>query len=285
MPANAIAEPSFRRMTPDDLETAYALSSEMRWPHRLEDWALMLRHGEGWVAVEDDKVVATGITWNWGEAYSTLGMVIVAPELQGRRIGYQMMLRLIAQAGERRVMLCATKEGQGLYERLGFVARGEVLQCQGITTSAPLIEQPEGTRLRPMGRADIAPLLALDLHAAGMDRSRLLRPLLIDEEAVVLERDGEPVGFSLARRFGRGHAIGPVVAPDFAGAQALVAHWVGRHAGRFVRIDIERGSGLLDWVVSLGLVQVGAVTVMGRGDTPSRATADGFYALISQALG
>ena len=36
-----------REMTADDLDAASALSRAVRWPHRLEDLAVMLQVGEG----------------------------------------------------------------------------------------------------------------------------------------------------------------------------------------------------------------------------------------------
>ena len=84
---------------------------------------------------------------------------------------------------------------------------------------------------------------------------------------------------------GRGHAIGPVVAPDAEGAQALIAHLVGLNAGRFTRIDLDFDSGLTEWVESLGLLRVDAATTMVRG-APLAPDADArLYAIVTQALG
>ena len=116
-------------------------------------------------------------------------------------------------------------------------------------------------------------------------------PALIDElfrdavATVVLDDDGHARGFAMLRRFGRGHAIGPVVAPDAEGAQALIAHLVGLNAGRFTRIDIDFDSGLTEWVESLGLLRVDAATTMVRG-APLAPDADArLYAIVTQALG
>ena len=47
------------------------------------------------------------------------------------------------------MLLHATSEGRGLYERLGFVRTGEIRQHQGVAQPAPLIALGPGWRLRP----------------------------------------------------------------------------------------------------------------------------------------
>src|SRR5437868_962822 len=82
--------------------------------------------------------------------------------------------------------------------------------------------------------------------ASGMPRDTLIRRLLDAGDAVVLDIDGEARGFAILRRFGRGHVIGPVVAPAADYARALIAHWVNVQAGRFVRIDTDFAAGLTE---------------------------------------
>jgi hypothetical protein len=274
-----------RRFTDGDLEAAETLTREMQWPHRLEDWRFGLAHGEGVVAVRDAQVVATALRWLWGKRHATLGMVIVSQPVQGRRIGHHLMNVLMQDLGERAVLLHATSEGRGLYERMGFRITGEIRQHQGIAAPAQLVALPEGERLRPLGRNDAKALIALDARAAGMPRDAMVRQLLAEGETVVLARDGEAVGFSVLRRFGRGHAIGPVVAPDLASAKALIGYWCSRQAGRFLRVDVDAASGLPEWLESVGLERVGMATTMVRGTPPQRGFAHGGWALVNQAMG
>jgi hypothetical protein len=113
----------------------------------------------------------------------------------------------------------------------------------------------------------------------------VLAALLNVAEGVVLDRDGEPVGFALMRRFGRGHVIGPLVAPHIEGAQALISHLVGSNPGKFVRIDVDGASGLSDWLDGLGLQQVDAVVTMVRGAAPQPEGTARVFAITNQALG
>ncbi|MBI5275777.1 MAG: GNAT family N-acetyltransferase [Burkholderiales bacterium] len=274
-----------RTLGADDLEAAQALSREFQWPHRLEDWRFGLAHGEGVAALRDGELVGTALRWLWGKQHATIGMVMVTPRMQGQRIGQHLMHAVMAGLDGRTVLLHATIEGRGVYERLGFVITGEIRQHQGLAAPAQLVALNEGERLRPLGRNDAHKLAALDARAAGMPREAMLQQLLADGETVVLARGGEAVGFAVVRRFGRGHVIGPVVAPDLTGAQALIGHWCTRYSGKFLRIDVDSSSGLPEWLEAQGLPRVGTVTTMVRGGPLERGPACGGWALVSQAMG
>jgi predicted N-acetyltransferase YhbS len=277
---------ALRSMTAADLKAAHALTDEIRWPHRQADWAQAFRHGEGLVAERDGRIVATGLRWRWGPRHATIGLIVVAAACQGRRIGHRIMSALLEGLDDCSVLLHATADGRGLYERLGFVRIGEIRQHQGIAQPAPLIALGAGWRLRPATEADLPALRGLDAAARGMPRDALVDELFREATAtVVLDHNGSAGGFAILRRFGRGHAIGPVVAPDAEGAKALIAHLAGLNAGRFTRIDIDFDSGLAEWVESIGLMRVDAPTTMLRG-APLRTDPDArLFAIVTQAFG
>lgn len=274
-----------RALQEADLEAAMSLSQAVHWPHRLADWQFAFRFGHGTVAERDGDIVGCALSWHWGDSHATLGLVIVDPKCQGRRIGYRLLQALLAELGDRSVLLHATAEGRGLYERLGFVRTGEVRQHQGQAQSAPLVALDPGWRLRPADNADVAVLVELDAAARGMPREALMRELLAASDTVVLDHEGVRRGFAMLRRFGRGLIIGPVVAPDARGAKALIAHLVGVSAGKFVRIDIDFDSGLTEWLESLGLMRVDGPTEMVRGPAPAPVPGVRRFALVTQALG
>lgn len=276
---------TLRRLAAGDVEAAQALSREFQWPHRVEDWRFALAHGEGVAALRDGELVGTAVRWLWGQHHATVGHVMVAPRMQGQRLGQHLMHAVMAGLDGRTVLLYATIEGRGLYERMGFAITGEIRQHQGPAAPAQLVALPADLRLRPLGRNDAPALVALDARAGGMPREAMLRQLLAEGETVVLAREGEAVGFSIVRRFGRGHAVGPVVAPDLASAQALIGHWCSHSAGKFLRIDVDAASGLPEWLEAQGLPRAGTVTTMVRGGPLARGAAVGGWALVSQAMG
>src|SRR5688572_26690485 len=153
---------ALRTMTAGDLPAAHELTAEQRWPHRPAAWAQAFRHGEGFVAERDRQVVGTGVRWRWGPRHATVGLIVVAPACQGRRIGARLMTTLLEGLDDCTVLLHATSEGRGLYERLGFTRIGEVRQHQGNALPTPPIALDAGWRLRPGTEADLPALRALD---------------------------------------------------------------------------------------------------------------------------
>ncbi len=273
-----------REFEPDDLSAAHALSSALQWPHRMEDWQFALSLGEGVVAEREGQVLGTAMVWCWGAGCATLGLVMVSPELQGRRIGNRMMEFLLDHVGTRDVLLHATPAGRGLYGRLGFATVGEIEQHQGVIRDLPVLKARTGDHLRPLKESDMGTLIEMDARGAGMPRGELLHRLFAQEKTIVLERKGQAAGFAVLRRFGRGHAIGPVAAPDLDAARLLITDCCRHNAG-FLRIDVYADGGLPQWLESLGLPCTDVGTIMVRGRVPKRGPAHSGWALVTQAMG
>lgn len=277
--------PQLRAIADSDAASCHVLSRAVGWPHRVEDWQMGIALGRGVVAVRDGEIVATALWWPYGEAHATLGMIIVSPDHQGGGIGKQLMDALFAQAQGRSLLLNATAAGEPLYAKLGFVGFGQVHQHHGnaLGTEAPIL-QP-GDRLRSATSEDLSVLERLDLQATGLPRQQTLRTLLACGEAVLLERGGASIGFSVLRRFGRGLVVGPVVAESSENARILIAHWLHEHRGQFLRVDVPSDTGLEEWLTAQGLKPAGPVTSMARGVRPVAAGPARLFALINQALG
>ena len=274
-----------REMAEADIAAAHGLSQAVGWPHRAEDWRLLHRIGHGIVAAEGDgRVVGTGLWWPYGPAAGSLGMVIVAGDRQGAGIGRRLMDTILAAAGGRSMLLNATAAGLPLYEKLGFAALGRVGQHQGVRGAVPPVPEGAGT-VRPL-RPDEAGLpVALDDRAMGAPRHALMAALLAAGEAAVVEREGRVVGCALARRFGRGHLVGPVMAADAPAAKALIAYFLGRADG-FWRLDLSDAAGeLAAWASEAGLVSVGGGVVMVRGTPLAPDPVIRHWTIAAQALG
>ena len=275
----------YRPFTETDLAAAHRLSEAVKWPHRLDDWRFVLQLGSGFVAEDESGVVGTALGWPFGDAHAALGMVIVSPEHQGRGIGRELFSRVLDSLGTRTIFLHATPSGEPLYAKFGFKATGTIDPHQGAAFQPPLISLPPGERLRPLGINDGPRLAGLASRAAGYERGAVIDALLDFANGIALDRDGELLGFALFRRFGRGHVIGPVIAPDALRAQALISHWLALHEGMFLRLDVPGDSGLSDWLQGLGLPRVDTVVAMARGAAPAREPALRAFGIVSQALG
>lgn len=277
---------SYRTMTETDIETAYELSQAVKWPHRIEDWKMMHNLGTGFVADLDGQTIGTILCWDHGENYSSLGLVIVAPDKQGHGIGRKLMNQMLEEIGDHKnILLFATPSGKPLYESLGFSASGNVYQHQAIIENATAIEASATEGLRKITQDDYASIAKLAETACGLARTTTLNEILKSASGIVVKTQDEITGFALIRKFGRGYAIGPVIATSQEKAKTLIQSLVNTHMNEFVRIDIPQSSELSAWLVEIGLPQVDTVVEMVRGKIPLRDTQMRQYALISQALG
>ncbi|UHC17253.1 GNAT family N-acetyltransferase [Methylobacterium currus] len=277
------AAPRIRPMTEADLAALHGLSVEVRWPHRAEDWRLMLAVGQGLVACDEaGRVTGSAMWWPFGDGLATIGMVIVSPRQQARGTGRRLMRELFSAAGPRTIRLTATEAGRRLYESEGFRVTGTNTQYQGIADAAATVDDK---RVRPVVEADWPAIAALDREASGGDRSRMLDALRRAGRIVVLEEHGRIAGYSVCRPFGRGHILGPVVAADAGSAVALASPHVRAQAGAFLRLDTpERDGPLVAFAQACGLAQVDLSVTMTRGQPPATGPAR-IFTLANQALG
>ena len=284
---SASAETMLRPMHAGDLAAMHALAQQMSWPHRPEDCAQLLALGDGIAAVDgDDSTIGVGLRWSFGRDVGTIGLVLVAPERQGRGIGRALMKALIADSGSRTLMLNATTEGLPLYEKLGFVSTGFVRQHQGRLAEGAVLPPAPAVPLRRAVAADRAALCALDAAVFGADRSALIDSLLAAGKAWLVDRAEQPAGFAVLRAFGRGMIIGPVVASNEDEAIALVAAAARAAPPGVLRVDIPgQAEGLATWLTAAGLPVIDTVTVMLRGKWPATWAGLQRFGLALQAWG
>ena len=271
-------------LRPDHLPQAVALSSALAWPYREADWRFAYALGSG-VAIEaEGRLVATALWWPYGETHASLGMIIVAKEMQGRGLGRALMDALLRAAGDRTANLNSTQEGLRLYTRLGFVPSGRVCQHQAVMQS-DRVGAPEAMGVRPMQAADDRSVRRLDCAATGMDRTALLDALFSGGTVCVFDCGAGVQGYACVREFGRGVVIGPVVAEDAAAARSLIITLAASQQGRFVRVDVTEDSGLSAWLIGIGLPLVDHAVSMVRGERPSTRSDARLFALSNQSLG
>lgn len=274
---------SLEPMTPDHLDGAVMLSRQAGWPHRREDWELVLALSRGVAALEDGRVVGTALMTPFGDTTATVNMIIVDESMRGRGLGRKLMNAVLESAGDRDCLLVATKDGLPLYEKLGFVATGEIVQHQGETAA---VAAP--AHVSPAEPGDLARIAELDRAAIGHDRGALIGRLARRAEFAVIRDGGAVAAFAALRPFGRGLVIGPVVARNDAEARALIDFFLAANPGAFVRVDTNVSTGLAGWLTERGLKHVGGGIVMQRigGKQPPRTSGPHrIYALANQALG
>jgi GNAT superfamily N-acetyltransferase len=272
---------SLEAMDAEHLDGAVLLSREAGWPHRREDWELVLSVSEGIVALQDGRVVATTMMTPFGSDAAAINMVIVDAAMRGRGLGRKLMDAALDKAGARNCRLVATREGLPLYEKLGFVAVGEIVQHQGKALKVAAPASVSWARDN-----DYEEICSLDRAACSLDRSKLMSILQQAARFAVIRERGEVAAFAGLRAFGRGLVIGPVVALSSQQAKDLIQFMLAHHEGDFVRLDTDLSTGLGPWLAERGLVHVGGGIPMQRGSTTERVeTSYRTYALVNQALG
>lgn len=274
---------SLRTMQPVDVSKGQELSAKLQWPHRREDWAQMYKLSEAAVLEADDgSIVGTCFATLQG-SYATIGLVIVDPAYQGRKLGKRLMTWAVDVVQGRSIVLNATEAGLPLYEKMGFRSFNRVHQYQGQSLAEPSQFDSSRTRLATPGDFDRIVHLA-DISTGFSRRAVIAEFCAIAQKVAVIEENGDVVGFGISRPFGRGYAVGPVVAQSEEQARQLVAGFLTDLPGSFVRIDCTDRSELEDIIQGARLKPVGQVQTMVLGEEPPAAPTRQF-AVASQALG
>ncbi|RJT41383.1 GNAT family N-acetyltransferase [Mesorhizobium waimense] len=275
-------EIEIRDFGPDHIEGAVALSRQENWPHRAQDWQMALQLSRGAVAISDQgRLTGTILVTPYGADCAMINMVIVDRNERGKGLARRLMEKAFALAEDRPLRLVATADGMPLYQKLGFVPSGTILQHQGKVAA---LGAPGG--VEAAGSDDVLEIKALDRDAYGADREALINALAERGEFAVIRRDGAIEGYAAIRPFGRGEVIGPVIAGSAVDARALVSFFAANRPGAFLRVDTDSRSGIADWLTEIGLAHVGGGVAMDR---PSKKDAQQarpkVYALANQALG
>ena len=261
------------------LDQATALSQAENWPHRLQDWQMLMTLSQGRAALRDGVVIGTALRIDYGLDVSLLNMIIVRQSERGQGIGCKLMSSLMDEAGDRELRLVATKAGIPLYEKLGFESEGKIFQCQGEIASVELPDE----EISPAKPGDTDAIIEVDSRFLAADRSALVQWLAKHARlAVVRGAEGGICGYAALRRFGKGHVIGPIQANSKRQADNLIRYFAASLAGQFVRIDTDDRLGLMPWLEDLGLKCIDTMTRMRK--TP-KTDPRPVFGLCSQALG
>ena len=164
-----------RPMVMADIPSLHALSIGVQWPHRPEDWEMLIRLGHGVVAEDAiGRVVGSAMWWPMEPDFARIGMVITTPRLQEQGAARWLMQQIMRPIGARDMALTATREALRLYLSFGFKLGATVFQLQGNVTKAPAV----APGARPMTAAHEAAVRALDAAALGAKRREVIDALL-----------------------------------------------------------------------------------------------------------
>jgi predicted N-acetyltransferase YhbS len=160
------------------------------------------------VAELDGRVVGS----NFLDERSTvagIGPITVAPAVQNRAVGRQLMQHVLDRVRQRRVpgvrlvQAAYHNRSLALYARLGFVAREPLSTMQG----APLAVQMPGYSVRPATARDLDACNQVCVHVHGHDRGGELLDAITQGTATLVEHGGRITGYATPIAF-FGHAVG-----------------------------------------------------------------------------
>jgi GNAT superfamily N-acetyltransferase len=291
--------PDIRPLGADDLKSCAELSVDRGWWPERGKWSLLLAASDAFgVDAPDGKgLAATVVVTRWPADRAGIGMVLTAKRYGGHGLGRALMEHALRVAGEgTAISLYATDSGRPLYDKLGFkpVRRSVAFRGQfrvgPETNNSKKREARAGAAgspgdVRVATEADLPAILTLDRAAYGADRERILTRLpAFADRIVVLEAGEGIVGYAAAWRTEAFTMIGPLMAPDDAGAWRLVTD-LAAHSVTAVRLDLDPdGSELPGWARACGLLPTERTVTMTHGDLTPRGTPERLYTPISVAM-
>jgi predicted N-acetyltransferase YhbS len=279
-----------RPMTTADVDRATEALIRGDWGERREWGRFVVRHPGciPFVAVDGDDVVGTGV----GTVHGTVGWVgtiYVVPELRRRGIGLELS-RLACErlegAGCRTLVLAATPEGRGAYERLGFEEASWYRMFGRDGVGSARLEEVEtvgNPRLRPVRAEDLPAIAALDASVTGEDRTATLRACLGTPGGLVLGGGDAALDGFFLRAPWHGAAL---IAPDPDDALALLhARLRDAGPGHPVRAGIlEENEDGRRRLSEAGFAEQRRIVRMHRGE-PLRWRPEAIWGQLGFALG
>ncbi len=281
---------SLERLQISDASSLHQLSRSIGWPMSLADWRTNLEAGIAYGhRDETGRLVSSSILHVYpaleesAAGLASLGIVIVHPERQRQGIGRAVIERCLEETTTP-VMLVSTPEGERLYQKLGF---REVGRVQNLVA-------PQGARLpvenhQTIQESDFGKILGFDRRVFGADREKLLRVRWAQAAggSFLPGRDlfDWPRGFGWKIRQEDRLILGPIVAPDTAGALQLVGNLAAGHPG-MIRLDVpDQQAEFLEGLIEAGFVRQSLRPVMLRGADRLPGDRDRLFAVAALACG
>lgn len=272
---------------PSDRGRLHELTVSVFWPHRDKDLDLLMRLGQGYIALDEiGRPLGSAMHFPMSDDFATLGMMVTPPRLQAQGGGRFLLQRILEDCGDRDIRLNATRSGYRLYQSVGFQHVKTVFQHQGPLGQVPAVDALPGVELAPITPDDHAAVHDMDRIAFAAERRAVIDALLSVATGVIASRAGTPCGAALMWRFGKGYVIGPIMAESEALAVQMIAHLLRQVPGQFVRVDTPCDGPLLTgFLTAAGLPRFDTVTEMRIGGHARPEEGLVTYGLAAHSLG
>jgi hypothetical protein len=221
-----------------EIATAADWAAAEGWNPGLDDVACFATvDPAGFYIGELDGAAASTISVvNYDDRFAFLGFYIVRPDLRGRGYGLRTWRAAVSHAGSRTVGLDGVVTQQENYRKSGFAFAHRNIRYGGVPAVPPAL--PQGL----IGLEDI-PFAAIEADDATVfpaPRPSFLRTWINAPGHLgrALVRDGRLAAWGVIRPCRKGHKVGPLVADDRRGAEAVLAALIGSAAGGEVFLDV-----------------------------------------------
>lgn len=229
----------------NDISGLITLSASVEWDYDEFEIATVLSSGK--IFGHKDAagtIVSSAAIIKYDTHIASIGMVIVHQDFRGLGLGKDATQKCLdSAAGDTAIMLIATKEGEPLYEKMGFKTVDYVQKYladnyrvnHGLSTNNMTIENYHEN--------DLNQILTLDEAAFGDKRSTFLHNRIIQAKQclVVKDQHAKIIGFGISILGPINLLLGPIVAPDCQTASLILNNLALNHQGK-LRIDVPVGN-------------------------------------------
>ncbi|GMX61518.1 GNAT family N-acetyltransferase [Paenibacillus elgii] len=255
------------KLSETDISGLIALSESVGWDYTEPELRTVLSSGTIYgIKNNRRQIVASTAIIPYGRQLASIGLVIVHPEYRRLGLGQTLIQTCINTVGsDTTIQLIATKEGEPLYEKLGFRKAGRVCKLLCDRYHPPSWSPArEPIRVIPMTNEHIPEVIKLDRRSFGADRSRFLQTRMKQAKRSFIAQapNGTVAGFGLSIQGPVQLTLGPITAPNDDTALALVDCLANGHPGK-LRIDVaSEHSTFTPLLEACGFTKVGEPPVM-----------------------
>ncbi len=229
---------SIRTMRPDEIAIAVDWAAAEGWNPGLADAACFATvDPDGFLIGELDGAPAATVSCvNYGARFAFLGFYIVREDLRGRGFGLRIWKAAIAHAGLRVIGLDGVVAQQQRYKKSGFALAYANVRYGG--AAAPPDVPPAG--VVPLSEVPLATVEADDATVFPAPRAAFLSAWIGSPGHIgrALVRDGRLAAWGVIRPCRKGSRIGPLIADDRAGAEAVLAALLAGAGGGEIFLDV-----------------------------------------------
>ncbi len=260
---------AIRTLNPQEARAAVDWAAAEGWNPGLADLPCFLAQDAGLFlgAFEGRELASVISATRYGAGFGFIGFYIARPAARGQGHGWAVWQAGMRQLAGRLVGLDGVVAQQANYRKSGFQLAWRNIRFGGV----PRLPAVHGT-IVPAASIPFDAIERMDAEVFPAPRPDFWRAWLgvAGHVALGLVRDGAPVGFGVIRPCRTGHKIGPLVAPDEAGAEALAAALLARVEPGEVFLDVpEPHAAAVKLAQRLGLAPVFETARMYTGPAPA----------------